>query len=178
VPNVIAEDSALSRDGIAPLPGLRGALQQYEKRANPHRPRPLERPKANATDRAVEIYPPDNMKRRGMAWNGMATVHERIEFRFHSPLHLLALCEEGMRMDGDTFVEGVPRSGVRDLTQKFTFVQAGHAYCESQEPRVLTRIVYSISIRPRCRHIPELALHFLPWPRGSISRTRHCGALP
>jgi AraC family transcriptional regulator len=47
-----------------------------------------------------------------------------------------------MRSDGDTFVEGLPRSRLRDVSRKLTFVPAGHEYYEWQEPRVLTRIVH------------------------------------
>jgi AraC family transcriptional regulator len=55
-----------------------------------------------------------------------ATMREKIEFRFRAPLHLLAVCDQGMRSDGDTFVEGLPRSSLRDVTRKLTFVPAGH----------------------------------------------------
>jgi AraC family transcriptional regulator len=106
------------------------------------------RSSADATDRAVEICPADIVKRRGMTWDGMAaevvqvTACERIEFRFRSPLHLLALCNEGIRNEGGTFVEGLPRSTLRDPRRKFTLVPAGHAYHEYQEPRVPARILY------------------------------------
>jgi AraC family transcriptional regulator len=71
-----------------------------------------------------------------------ATSREKIELRFRGPLHLLALCEQGMRSDGDTFVEGLPRSALRDASRKLTFVPAGHSYYEWQEPRVPTRVVH------------------------------------
>jgi AraC family transcriptional regulator len=96
----------------------------------------------------VEIYPPDAVKRRTVTWDGMAAEMvqamscEKIELRFRAPLHLLAVCFQGMRSDGDTFVEGLPRSRLRDVSRKLTFVPAGHEYHEWQEPRVLTRVVY------------------------------------
>ena len=102
----------------------------------------------DAIDRVVEVHPPDIVKRRSVAWDGMtaemveATMREKIEFRFRAPLHLLAVCDQGMRSDGDTFVEGLPRSRLRDVRRKLTFVPAGHEYYEWQEPRVLTRLVY------------------------------------
>jgi AraC family transcriptional regulator len=65
-----------------------------------------------------------------------------LEFRFRGTKHLLVLCEQGVRSDGDTFVEGLPRSTLRDVTRKLTFVPAGRAYREWHEPRVLMRIVY------------------------------------
>ena len=63
-----------------------------------------------------------------------ATRHERIQYRFHAPRHLLVVYEQGVRRDGETFVEGLPRSTLRDFKRKLTFVPAGHEYCEWQEP--------------------------------------------
>ena len=83
-----------------------------------------------------------------VTWHGMAaeivqtTRRERLKFRFRAPLHLLVVCEQGMRSDGDTFVEGLPRSKRRDMARKLTFVPAGHDYHEWHEPRVLTRLAY------------------------------------
>jgi AraC family transcriptional regulator len=71
-----------------------------------------------------------------------ATRRERVAFRYQGPLHLLAAYDQGARSDGDTFVEGLPRSSLRDLKRKLTFVPAGHEYQESHEPRIFTRIVY------------------------------------
>ena len=47
-----------------------------------------------------------------------------------------------MRCDGETFVEGLPRSVLRDFKRRLTFVPAGHEYHEWQEPRSLTRVTY------------------------------------
>jgi AraC family transcriptional regulator len=66
----------------------------------------------------------------------------RIEFRFRAPMHLLVVWERGVRRDGDTFVEGLPRSRLRELSRKLTFVPAGHEYCEWHDPRMLTRLAY------------------------------------
>jgi AraC family transcriptional regulator len=88
------------------------------------------------------------MKRRTVAWDGMAaeivqaTMRERIEFRFRSSHHLLVVYDQGMRSEGDTFVQGLPRSRLRDVTRRLTFVPAGHEFHEWQVPRVLTRNVY------------------------------------
>jgi AraC family transcriptional regulator len=109
--------------------------------------RAIER-QVDATNHAVEISPPDIVKRRTVTMDGMtaevvqATSRERMEFRFRAPLHLLAICEQGTRSDGDTYVEGLPRSTLRDVGRKLTFVPAGHEYREWQQPRVLSRIVY------------------------------------
>lgn len=71
-----------------------------------------------------------------------AARREKMEFRFRAPFHLLAVYDQSARSDGDTYVEGLPRSTLRDVRGKLTFAPAGHEYCECQEPRVLTRIMY------------------------------------
>ena len=55
------------------------------------------------------------------------------------------MCERGVRRDGDTYVEGLPRSTLRDLSRKLTFVPAGHEYHEWQVPRVLTRLTLFVA---------------------------------
>jgi AraC-like DNA-binding protein len=99
-------------------------------------------------DRTVEIFPADAVKRRTVSSDGMtveivqATQSERTEYRFNGPRHLLAVYEQGERRDGETFVEGLPRSTHRDFKRKLVFVPAGHEYSDWQEPRSLTRVVY------------------------------------
>jgi AraC-like DNA-binding protein len=103
---------------------------------------------ADAIDPAVEILPADIVKRRAVTWDGMAaevvqvTQRERIEYRFRAPRHLLVVYEQGVRNDGETMVEGLPRSARRDLKRKLTFVPAGHEYREWQDPRTLARMVF------------------------------------
>jgi len=107
-----------------------------------------DRPVAGAIDCAVEITPCDVVKRRAATWEGMAaeivqvTKHQSIEFRFRAPRHLLIVHEQGVRREGDSFVEGLPRSALRDVKQKLTFVPAGHEYYERHDPRILARVVF------------------------------------
>jgi AraC family transcriptional regulator len=145
-------------DRKTPKPRQAGMLPSLDGRARSHEKhyehfgtqacRPLDPPMFDETNQSVQVCPTDAVKRRIVAWDGMAaeivqaTKRERMEFRFRAPLHLLAVCDQGIRSDGDTFVEGLPRSRLRDVARKLTFVPAGHAYHEWHEPRVLTRIVY------------------------------------
>jgi len=105
---------------------------------------PLTKPRQTVMD----ISPPAIVKRRIMASGGMiaelvrATRREKMELRFCAPLHLLAVYEQGVRSDGDTFVDGLPKSTLRDVRRKLIFVPAGHEYREWQEPKVLMRAVY------------------------------------
>jgi AraC family transcriptional regulator len=102
----------------------------------------------DAFDHAVEIFPSDAIRRRRASWEGMAVEVIRtaalhtVEFRFRAPAHLLVVYEEGIRRDGETFVEGLPPSTLRDPRRKFTFVPARHEYREWQQPRSLSRFTY------------------------------------
>ena len=68
----------------------------------------------------VQVSPSSIAKRQAVKWNGMAaeivqaTQRQKIEFRFRSSVHLLALYEQGARNNGDTFVQGLSRSHLRD----------------------------------------------------------------
>jgi AraC family transcriptional regulator len=99
-------------------------------------------------NRFVQLHPEHAFRRRVVAWDGMAaeivqaTSSERIALHFQAQLHLLGLHDEGSRRDGETFVEGLGRSRLRDTRQKLTFVPAGHEYTEWHEPTAITRIVY------------------------------------
>jgi AraC family transcriptional regulator len=101
-----------------------------------------------AINPAVAISPANIVKRRAVTWDGMAaevvqaTRREPSEFRFRGRHHLLVVYEQGVRSDGETVVEGLPGSKLRDLKHKLTFVPAGHEYRERQHPRVLTRAVF------------------------------------
>jgi AraC family transcriptional regulator len=96
----------------------------------------------------VEISPADGVKRRAVSWPGttaeivQATSSGRIEYRSHAHVHLLVLCERGARREGETYIEGLPRSTLRDVTRKLTFVPAGHEYCDWHEPRTAARMVF------------------------------------
>jgi AraC family transcriptional regulator len=102
----------------------------------------------DAINPAVEISPADIVKRRAVTWDGMraevvqVTQHERIEYCFRAPCHLLVVYEQGVRNEGETLVEGLPRSARRDLKRKLTFAPAGHEYREWQDPRTLARMVF------------------------------------
>jgi AraC family transcriptional regulator len=94
----------------------------------------------------VEISPVDTVKRLGTGWQGWfaesihAPIGNKVEFRFHAPAHLLVMYNEGMRRDGETSVEGLPSSRIRNVTNKLTFVPAGNAYREWLETGASTRV--------------------------------------
>ena len=96
----------------------------------------------------VEISPSDIVQRFSATWPGMAveivraTRRDRIESRFCAPVHLLALYEHDVRDDGATFIEGLPKSSLRNISQKLVFVPAGHEFHDWQEPHMLPRVIY------------------------------------
>jgi AraC family transcriptional regulator len=68
--------------------------------------------------------------------------HSPLEYRFRAPCHLLIVVERGERYDGETFVEGLPRSTLRDFTHKLSLVPAGHEFRAWTRPRVLPRVTF------------------------------------
>jgi AraC family transcriptional regulator len=96
----------------------------------------------------VDISPSGIVRRHSAAWSGLhvETVqvmrHTPFEYSFRAPCHLLIATELGERYDGETFVEGLPRSTLRDCTHKLTFVPAGHDFRGWQRPRALARTTW------------------------------------
>jgi AraC family transcriptional regulator len=138
-------DDAFGRDARKALNTPERGREYTEPRVHSKPDRPM----VGAANHAVEVHPPHLVRRRTVAWHGMAAeiVHvtrpEKIEFRFRAPLHLLAVHEQGIRRDGATFVDSLPRSTLRDVRRKLTFVPAGHVYHDEwREPRVPTRVLY------------------------------------
>src|SRR6202011_492721 len=64
----------------------------------------------------VDISPSEIVRRHSAAWSGLRveTVqvmrHAPFEYGFRAPCHLLIALELGERLDGETVVEGLPRS--------------------------------------------------------------------
>jgi AraC family transcriptional regulator len=102
----------------------------------------------DAITAGIQFSPSEIVTRRAVTWDGMAAeaVHTtkrcRIECRFRAPVHLLALFEAGERSEGSTFVEGLPRSTLRNYKRKLIFVPAGHEFRDWQEPRSLVRAAH------------------------------------
>jgi AraC family transcriptional regulator len=146
---------ALKLQSFAPFPADRRLAQTAPiALANVHhlpvrRPdvgsRPALQAPAIENNPAVEVSPKAIVNRRRKDWAGIrvetleVTRRQRIEMRFRAPVHLLVVVEQGVRRAGDTVVDGLRRSTVRELTRKMTFVPAGHDYYEWQEPSLLLR---------------------------------------
>ncbi len=113
----------------------------------------------------VDFSPPEIVRRHSATWSGVQveTVqvmrHTPFEYGFQARCHLLIAAELAERYDGETFVEGLPRSTLRDFTHKLTFVPAGHDFRGWQRPRALTRTTY-FYIDPR-GPLADPALRFI-----------------
>ena len=89
----------------------------------------------------VDFSPPEIVRRHSATWPGLyvETVHVMrhapFEYGYRAPCHLLIAAELAERYDGESFVEGLPRSTLRNFTHKLTFVPAGHNFRGSQRPR-------------------------------------------
>src|SRR5215475_504945 len=99
-------------------------------------------------DAAVQISPIDSVKRHSAGWQGLLTesiyapAGSKIELRFEGPVHLLVMYDEGARREGETLIEGLDASRLRNFADKLTFVPAGHGYYERHETSAATRMSF------------------------------------
>jgi AraC family transcriptional regulator len=110
---------------------------------------------------AVDIFPSGSVHRRAITWDGMAvelvqtTAYDKVEFRFRAPYHLLIAYEQGVRRNGETLVEGLPRSMLRDFKGRLTLVPAGCEFREWQEARIASRVTYFYFDPAKMPAVPE-----------------------
>jgi AraC family transcriptional regulator len=103
---------------------------------------------AHLFGRIVEISPFDAVKRHSTGRYEMliesiyVPAQSRIECRHCAPSMLLVMYDDGIRRDGETSINHVPRSKLRNLAKKLTFVPANHAFYEWHEPRTPIRLSY------------------------------------
>jgi AraC family transcriptional regulator len=96
----------------------------------------------------VDISPPDIVCRRPGNWGAIqADILKLIrrgtfEYAFHARRHLLIAYERAERHEGETLIEGLPKSTLREFNSRLSFVPAGHRFYGWETPRVLTRVTY------------------------------------
>ena len=99
-------------------------------------------------DTTVHVSPSDLVKRHCTQRYGIvaesiyAPARSRIEVRYDALAHLLVLYEDGVRHEGETFIDGLAPSRLRHFANKLTFVPAGHAYREWHETSTALRVTY------------------------------------
>jgi AraC family transcriptional regulator len=96
----------------------------------------------------VHVTPPGLVRRRTMTGRAMtaeiiqSTGDDRLEYRYRASSDLLVAYERGARREGESVIEGAPRSTLRDFARKLTLVPAGHDYFEWHQPRTPTRVMF------------------------------------
>jgi AraC family transcriptional regulator len=66
----------------------------------------------------------------------------RVDFRFDGSRHLVAIHVEGLRRQGETLINGLRLSTLRDMKRKIVFVPAGNDYHDWHEPLALGRFIF------------------------------------
>ena len=96
----------------------------------------------------VEITPANLALRQLANWDVIQvdTVkflrRQAFEYGYQAPRHLLVAYERAERYDGETFIEGLPKSTLREFNCKLCFVPSGLRFFGWQTPRVLTSVTY------------------------------------
>jgi AraC family transcriptional regulator len=96
----------------------------------------------------VQFNPSDIAQRNITRWTGVKadTVEivrrEPYDYRLQASCHMLIMAERGERDDGETEIEGLPKSTRREFSGRLSFVPRGHRFSGWQKPRVLTRVTY------------------------------------
>src|SRR5262249_56867593 len=93
----------------------------------------------------VAFAPPSTVRcSRSAAWSAVEVEttevlgHEPFTYEFTAPRHLL-IASATDRYDGETRVDGLPKSHLRAWNRKMTFVPAGCRFSGWQKPRALCR---------------------------------------
>jgi AraC family transcriptional regulator len=111
----------------------------------------------NGSAPVVDFSPAEAVRHQIADWRGVQVEtiqiisHDYFEYSFQQDRHLLVAVEQGARYDGETFVEGLPTSTVRNYSHKLIFVPAGRKFFGAQHPRLLTR---SICLYLDPHHVP------------------------
>jgi AraC family transcriptional regulator len=98
-----------------------------------------------ADNSVVAFAPPSVLQRRTATWSTVKVEttevvrHEPFSYEFTARRHLLIASERVDRYDGETLVDGLPRSHLRAWRRKMTFVPAGCRFFGWQKPRALSR---------------------------------------
>lgn len=101
----------------------------------------------NGSAPVVDFSPAEAVKHQMADWRGVQVEtiqiisHDYFEYSFQQGRHLLVAVEQGARYDGETFVEGLPPSTVRNYSRRLIFVPAGRRFFGAQHPRLLTRSI-------------------------------------
>ena len=109
----------------------------------------------------LAVTPPAIAQRRSADWGVVQPEqvevirHETFDYEFKGSRHVLIATERAERHDGETILDGLPRSTCREWNGKMTFVPAGHRFYGWQKPRNLLRSTF-LYIDPQSSLLSEL----------------------
>ena len=109
----------------------------------------------------LAVTPPAIAQRQSADWGLLQPEqvdvirHEPFDYEFKGSRHLLIASERAERLDGETLLDGLPKSSRREWNRKMTFVPAGHRFYGWQKPRSLLRSTF-LYIDPRSSLLSEL----------------------
>lgn len=95
----------------------------------------------------IDFLPSDIVRHQTASWRGIQakTVQvislEPFEYRFKQQCHLLIGIEQGVRYEGETLLEGLPKSTIRHYSNTLIFVPVGRTLFGVQNPRLLPRSI-------------------------------------
>ena len=96
----------------------------------------------------ADFAPPSIARHRTSAWSAIEVDNvdvvrlEPFDYTFQGSRHLLMASERAERYDGETVVDGLPRSHQRAWNGRMTFVPAGCRFYGWQKPRALARVTF------------------------------------
>src|SRR5262245_14720940 len=138
------------------LPAIAGAPASFDG-ASPHSTRPCAVGRTVGSSRPcyekgraahVEITPPGAVERQSMTGRGIRAElvqlksGKRVEIRYWGTSHVIFAYEHCVRRKGETFIDGISQSTLRDLARRITFLPAGHDYSEWHQLRTSARLLY------------------------------------
>jgi AraC family transcriptional regulator len=115
---------------------------------NALRPLPADTLSPSETASIVQIDPPDIAHRQFASWRGLRADLVNIvrngdyQYNLQADQPMFIMCERAARDDGETVIEGLPRSTQQDFSRTMSLVPAGHKFHGWQKPRALMRVAY------------------------------------
>ncbi|MGZ5127598.1 MAG: helix-turn-helix domain-containing protein [Xanthobacteraceae bacterium] len=97
-------------------------------------------PPTSSDGSLAEFFPANAVERRSVTLSGIVIEfvtgagNLTLKSQIKGSRHVLIAYEHGLRADGETSIQGLPKSSTRDLTHKLSFVPAGHEYRERHDP--------------------------------------------
>ena len=103
----------------------------------------------------VKLSPPDIAQRRSASWSAIqadtiqVTRREPFEYKFQAWRHLLIAYERAARDDGETVIEGLPKSTLREFSRTLSVVPREPVYGSTRLPATTTSPAVSMAMGVR-----------------------------